>query len=170
MKRIKYRTGLTAERLRELLHYDLSTGIFRWRKAARRGIAPGTVAGSLTNGYIEIGVDGESYRAHRLAWLYVHGVWPVDQLDHRDLMRSNNGINNLRTADNVQNNCNQKLRQTNTSGFKGVSYCKQTGRWVARIRYQGRKRHLGRFDAPAEAYEVYCLAADLTQGEFSNHD
>lgn len=117
----------------------------------------------------EIGLDGAHYRAHRLAWLYAHGVWPEEQLDHRDLARAHNAIGNLREATNAQNNSNQPRRANNTSGFKGVSFCKQTGRWVAQIRHEGHKVHLGRYESPEHAFEMYCLVADMIQGEFANY-
>ena len=129
---------------------------------------PGTIAGSMTNGSVEIGIDGVSYKAHRLAWLYAYGRWPLDQLDHRDLDRSNNRLRNLRQANNTQNNCNQRTRSNNTSGYKGVCFCKQTSRWVARIRQRGKKLHLGRFDSPQEAFAAYVCAARKIQGTFAN--
>lgn len=166
MKRA-YRALLTADRLRELFRYDYRTGVFTRRVRAGNRLA-GEVAGNSTNGYIEIGIDGVSYKAHRLAWLYVYGHWPNDQLDHRDLVRSNNRLSNLRQANNTQNNCNQPIRTNNTSGYKGVSFCKQTGRWAARIRAHGKKIHIGRFETPYDAHLAYTDAANNLHGAFAN--
>ena len=55
------------------------------------------MAGSVhSTGYVRIGVDGGKYTAHCLAWLYTHGVWPSDQIDHINGNRSDNRIANLR--------------------------------------------------------------------------
>lgn len=87
--------SVTQARLKELLHYNRSTGLFTWK--VRRGgkAAAGTIAGRPSNGYIGITIDGTRYQAHRLAWLYVHGSMPA-MIDHRDRNRSNNAIRNLR--------------------------------------------------------------------------
>jgi hypothetical protein len=87
---------LTAERLRERLHYDAETGVFTRRVGSGHAHA-GDMAGSVhSTGYVRIGIDGGKYTAHCLAWLYVHGVWPSDQIDHINRNRSDNRIANLR--------------------------------------------------------------------------
>jgi hypothetical protein len=77
-------TELTAERLRELLNYDPDTGVFTWRVRPVHSHRVGDIAGSVrtTRGYRLIGVAGRVYKAHRLAWLYMMGEWPKDQIDH----------------------------------------------------------------------------------------
>jgi len=87
---------LTAERLRERLRYDAETGAFTRRVGsghARAGEMAGTVH---STGYVRITIDGGKYTAHHLAWLYVHGVWPSDQIEHINRKRSDNRIANLR--------------------------------------------------------------------------
>ena len=87
---------LTAERLRERLHYDAETGVFT-RRVGSSNARSGDVAGSVhSTGYVRIGIDGWKYTAHHLAWLYVHGVWPSDQIEHISRKRSDNRIANLR--------------------------------------------------------------------------
>jgi hypothetical protein len=87
---------LAAERLRERLRYDGGTGVFTRRVGSGHARA-GEIAGSVhSTGYVRIGIDGGKYTAHRLAWLYVHGVWPSDQIDHINRNRSDNRIANLR--------------------------------------------------------------------------
>lgn len=71
------RSALTAEQLRDVLNYDPETGLFTWRKMSRRHWLLGTIAGAQhSGGYVRIYVNGREYYGHRLAWLYVHGVWP----------------------------------------------------------------------------------------------
>ena len=64
---------LSAKRLREILDYNPETGIFTWKVMLAHRRKPGDVAGSLTHGYIEIGIENHSYRAHHLAWLLRNG-------------------------------------------------------------------------------------------------
>jgi hypothetical protein len=88
--------SLTAERLREQLRYDAETGVFT-RRVESGHACVGDVAGSVhSTGYVRIGIDGWKYTAHHLAWLYVHGVWPSDQIEHINRKRSDNRIANLR--------------------------------------------------------------------------
>lgn len=136
---------LTSERLRGVLDYDPDTGLFT-RRLSRGCVKSGTIAGTANaDGYLKIAVDGRDYSAHRLAWLYMTGEWPVDQIDHRDRNRANNRWGNLREATHAQNGRNLSRRSDNTSGRSGVSWDKDTGKWRARIRIDGADRHLGLF-------------------------
>lgn len=161
---------LTAERLRELLIYDPLTGVFTWRVSRRHKTRAGSIAGSLcSRGYRDIQIDGISYRAHRLAWLYVHGEWPPSDLDHKDTVHDHNWIDNLRPATNSQNRANTRREIRNTSGFKGVSrYTRRCGvRWRAYIQKDGKMVHLGSFLAPELAHAAYTAAAQQMFGEFA---
>lgn len=149
---------LTAERLRELLHYDPETGVFT-RLVARQAYPVGSVAGYQgTNGYIRVGLDGKSYRAHRLAWLYVYGRWPQDEVDHVDGVRSNNMFANLRECSRSENNQNRTAYACNAEGLLGVTWHRASKAWVAQIKVEGRTTHLGRFDTPKQAHAAYLAA------------
>lgn len=147
---------LTAERLRERLDYDPATGVFRWR-------ASGSLAGTPQRGYRIIKVDGVRVMAHRLAWLYVHGKWPPEQIDHANLERDDNRIANLRQATNQLNSANRRARKQ--SGLKGAF--RDRGRWRSMIKVDGRIRHLGQFDSPESAHAAYLSAAQEAFGEFA---
>ncbi len=158
---------LTQDRLKEVLTYNPETGVFRWKAKPAGNVAVGSVAGTTNNkGYRYISVDSRRYRAHRLAWLYVHGKWPADQIDHIDGKRGNNRIANLREATNTQNQQNRGVSKSNTSGFKGVVWNKQTRKWQATIRIWGRQIFLGSFDTIERAAAAYSAAAARHHGEF----
>jgi hypothetical protein len=162
---------ITADELRRLLKYDPETGDFLWR--IRRGRAHlNFIAGSISpdkrgRNYRRININGKLYRAHRLAWLYVNGSWPINHVDHINGNSLDNRIVNLREATNAENMMNCGAKKNNTSGFKGVSWHKVTGRWQAIIRADGKLKHLGIFATPEEAFVAYSDAAKRYHGQFS---
>lgn len=152
---------LTAERLKELLVYSEETGSFLWRGAHSRRVKAGDIAGSVSpKGYIVIGVDKKTYRAHRLAWLYVHGRWPLNDIDHINCIKADNRIVNLREITNAENQQNIKsaISSNKTSGFLGVSRSANRKKWRATIAINGQDIHLGYFDTPEKASDAYVSA------------
>lgn len=148
----------TASALREILDYDSSTGVFRW-KAPRRRVAVGSVAGARDDrGYIRITIDRRGFRAHRLAWLYVYGSWPDEDIDHINGQRSDNRIANLRACSNAENGQNRGLSTNNRSGFTGVSYHQLTRKWQAHIHGEGKRHRLGEYDTAEQAAQAYAEA------------
>lgn len=170
------RKPLTSERLRQLLRYDPASGAFTRVGSSRPQTAhyitkpvgcikPGPLGGG--GGYLMINVDGKPYRAHRLAWLYMTGEWPTNDVDHKDRDRANNRWANLRAATRSQNIHNMGMRERNTSGVKGASYDSSRGLWMSRIVVNGRLIHLGRFATKEEAGLAYEAAAAKHFGEFA---
>ena len=143
---------VTQARLVEVLDYNPATGVFKWRR--RNGRTAGTYK---NDGYIQIRVDGRFYRAHRLAFLYVHGYIP-EFLDHRNRVRDDNRIDNLRPASKGDNRQNASMSVSNTSGRIGVSLYKRTGKWQAQIKVNKVSHHLGWYVTPDEAEEAYLSA------------
>lgn len=141
---------ITQRRLKSLLHYNSETGFFTWRVNKCRVVA-GDLAGRISLGYCVIKIDQGEYMAHRLAWLYMTGAWPKNQIDHRDRHRSNNAFLNLREATNKQNHENQGLPVSNTSGIKGVRWDASRQKWFAFIKHNGKMLNLGRFKVVEEA-------------------
>ena len=149
---------ITPERLRFLLRYSKRTGFFTWRVPVGKALA-GSRAGTVSHGYIAIGLDGHKYRAHRLAVLWVKGYWPAHEVDHRNNIRSDNRWTNLREATHIQNLQNQTAPQSNnTSGYRGVHWCNTYKAWIAKIKVNGRTVALGRFDSAEVAYSAYVAA------------
>jgi len=158
---------LPHSRLRELLYYDPSTGLFSW-KESRGSKSRGQEAGVFNdNGYVVIRVDKRLYAGHRLAWFYEFGEWPEEQIDHIDGNRGNNKIHNLRKASNKENSRNTALKSSNSSGYKGVSRCNRSGLWYASIKINGKTKSLGRHLTPEAAHTAYIKEAKLVFGEFA---
>ncbi len=163
------RTNPTRAELSAALRYDPKTGIFRWRVDRGQRARAGGIAGCLDgNGYWMIGIAGKKYHAHRIAWVLMHGHWPTDHVDHINTIRSDNRLINLREATHGENMRNSGVHKDNTSGFKGVSFRQDTGRWQAYICTNSKQKHLGFFDTPEEAYGAYCAAAKNYHGRFAN--
>ena len=163
---------LTQARVRELLDYNPETGELRWKVLTSNRAKIGDVAGcsNTPDGYRRIGVDGKMYLAHRLAWLHTHGHFP-DILDHVNCVRSDNRLTNLRPATIYQNNMNRPRNSNNSSGIKGVSFHKPSGKWRADIMVHGKNYHLGTFKTIEEATAARQGAAALAFGEFAHeHD
>lgn len=161
------RSVLTQEMLKAILTYDPVTGIFT-RCISRNGYVAGSVAGCIDgDGYVVISIGKRRFYAHRLAWLYVYGVLPVGDLDHRDLNRSNNPIANLREATRAQNMANTLKRANNRSGFKGVSFHRHSGLYRATLFVAG-KQLCGKYHrTPQAAHAEYCEMAVKSYGEFA---
>ncbi|WP_078452199.1 HNH endonuclease signature motif containing protein [Pseudomonas aeruginosa] len=109
---------------------------------------------------------GKRQYAHRLAWLYMTGEWPSDQVDHVNCEKNDNRWSNLRIAGKSRNMQNIGLRSNNSSGFTGVGYHRQTGRWRAFIVDDGKMVHVGLFDTIDEAATARERAAKRQYGEF----
>lgn len=136
---------ITQEQLKELLTYDETTGVFKWRYT-RGGVRGGVEAGSgAGNGYIYIRIFKTSYLAHRLAWLYIFGKWPAFQIDHKNGVRGDNRIDNLRDRHPSINSINRKTRRGTLSGMTGVSWDDSKKRWIATVQRQGKITRLGSF-------------------------
>ena len=156
---------LTDQKLRELLAYDLMTGIFTWRVANKNSVNIGDVAGSYSgDGYRKIKIRKRSYQAHRLAWFYVYGEWPLAEIDHINGVRDDNRIANLREATHTENSWNSKKR-CNRCYAKGVDVV--NGRFRARITAQRKTIHLGCYDTEEEARAAYVAAAEKEFGAFA---
>lgn len=155
--------SLTAERLRSLLHYERGTGTFTWLQSRGGGVRPGFIAGRTSRrGYRQISIGKRRFSAHRLAWLYVYGRWPAEQIDHKNGVRTDNRLSNLREANNSQNGANRRALR----GAKGVTRL-QSGKWQAQITVNGHYKYLGCFASFDDAHDVYWRAAKENFGDFA---
>ena len=150
----------SAERVRELLHYDPLTGIFTWLFITSNRVKVGDVAGSPDGrGYIGIRIDNRRHSAHRLAWLYVYSAWPVNEIDHRNNIKNDNRLSNLRDCSRSENLQNQSKPQSNNkSGFRGVFWHGRDKAWRAVIKVNRKQIYLGLHPTAELAYAAYLEA------------
>lgn len=153
----------------DYFEYDPDTGIIRWKVSCRK-MQKGQIAGTPDyQGYIMIRLKGKLYKAHRIAFALGHNTVDIpDILDHINGDKKDNRLVNLRAATVQQNNYNQRKQKNTTSKYKGVSWHPRHQKWQARIRINGKQKHLGYYTSEEEAYAAYCKVAVELHGEFAN--
>lgn len=147
---------LTHERLLEVLDYSIVSGRFYWR-TSKGNMKAGERAGFVEPaGYRVLSIDGRPYKAHVIAWLYLHREWPSFPIDHVLGNRDDNSFFLLRRSSPLLNQQNRRGPQgNNTHGFMGVKYDRSRDKWKALIRVNGKRIELGRRNTPEEAHELY---------------
>lgn len=152
------RPELTADYVRERLSYDSTNGEFRWLTTSIFNPSfVGKVAGTVDrHGYRMISLHGSMFFAHRLAWLYVYGEWPIGVIDHINGIPGDNRIENLRDTTQALNVQNQRLpKRGSKTGFIGVSWDGQRRKFYSQISLNGKSHKLGRFDRAEDASAAY---------------
>lgn len=94
--------------------------------------------------------------------------FPKKQIDHINHNGLDNRRSNLRICDQTQNNANSRLPITNTSGYRGICFCKQTRQFMAQINYHKHRIYLGRFNDPIDAAKAYDQKAIELFKEFAS--
>lgn len=159
---------MSYDELRELLSYDPETGMFHWLQQRKGRRSSGVAGGSTGNdGYVTIKIGSRYYLVHRLAWFYMTKQWPSEDIDHINRNPADNRWDNLRICSRSLNSANANMRESNTSGFKGVTFDKARKRWSAQIGVNYRHMNLGRYATPQEAARAYDDAATKYFGEFA---
>jgi len=160
----------TPEMMRHYFSYDPETGVLRWKNPSRiNGTQPGAIAGCLdsTNHRRLVTINYKRLKAHHIIWAYQTGEWPTRHIDHVNRDPSDNRWCNLREATASDNQCNQGKNRRNTSGYKGVTWHKQSGKWIATIMRNNKSYWLGCFSTKEEARDAYIEASLKLHGEFS---
>jgi len=168
--RMKFRPLPSQETVRRNLHYDPLSGLFVWLVQTRGWDRRGSPAGTISRGYVKIGIEGQQYPAARLAWVYVYGAIPEGmEIDHKDGNPSNNRLSNLRLATSSQQKQNKKVQSNNKSGLKGAYYhaIHKGKKWRTQIKVGDRLIFLGYFHRPEEAHAAYRAAEQKFFGEFA---
>lgn len=156
---------ITQEIVKNLFDYENGKLI---RKIDNYSEKAGDIAGCMikNTGYYKVCIYGRPYVVHKVIYLWHTGKFPKI-IDHIDMDKSNNSIENLREATVNQNKWNTKKRKSNTSGYKGVYWLKDREKWTAKICVYRKIISLGRFKTKEEAHEAYKAAALKYHGEFA---
>ncbi|WP_414611849.1 HNH endonuclease signature motif containing protein [Stenotrophomonas muris] len=150
---------ITAQDVRDKYDYNPDTGVFVFRAGKKAGMVCGAVH---PDGYLLIAVKNKCQRAHRMAWLYVHGEHPAGEIDHINGVRGDNRIANLRVTDRRGNMQNQHGPKKNSRcSSVGVSYRPKTGQYVARIQTVEGRLYLGCFRNELDASNAYQAAKKI---------
>jgi len=146
---------ITKSELHSIIDYNEESGVFTWKRRMSQRVRAGDVAtGRKTNsGYIQITISGRTFVAHHLAWLYVFGEW-TPELDHINGIRDDNRIANLRKVSHAQNCQNKKRYRNNSSGYRGVTWCRKSNKWRAFVTLNKKMTHLGFFNSIDEAKNI----------------
>ena len=148
-------------------YLEYRDGELYW-KISRGTVKAGSIAGTTNKlGYRRVKINGEVYSAHRVIWFIVKGVQPPEHLDHINRNPRDNRISNLRGATRAQNYRNNSGYSNNTSGKTGVYWLRNRSKWAARVKVDGRYKHLGVYNSFEDAVSARCLAEDKHYGEFA---
>ncbi len=161
---------LTQKKLRKLFDYDKETGVFTRLIGVSYQHKKGTIAGGFdkSTGYIVIRIAGKLYYAHRLAWLYLYGDFPKNQIDHINHNKCDNSENNLRNTTQGENMKNASKYSNNKSGITGVIWNKREKRWKAWITVDSKQLSLGTHTEFHEAVNAR-KNAEVLYGFHKNH-
>jgi hypothetical protein len=153
--------------LREAFQHDAATGDLKWKMKSSRKIIVGSVAGTRrADGYVSVRYLGCLMLAHRVVWAIHHGKWPAHEIDHKNGIKYDNRIENLREATSTQNKYNAKARKSNiSSGIKGITYYPSMRKWMVRVK----SKYIGYFLSLEEAIQAHRNEEISVYKEFSYH-
>lgn len=157
-------------RVRELFDYDPGTGHLTW-KVKKGRVRPGDRAGHdhKARYYRVVEFDARKYKEHRVIWLWWHGQWPENHIDHVNRVKTDNRVANLREATQAQNMQNIGISSRNKSGILGVCYTPENtvNKWRAYIVVGKKTKMLGSYPTKEKAAEARRIA-EAQYHPFSN--
>ena len=136
---------MTQEDIKKAVTYNPDTGLFTRNVAWGSKPAGSSIGSKPLSGYILVGIYGEVFKAHYLAWIYMFGSTQGKEIDHINHDGTDNRLCNLRLVSHADNMMNQRMYKNNTSGVTGVNWSNQASKWHAQIQVGGKKKHLGFF-------------------------
>lgn len=158
------RNVLSQNKVKEYFTYDGHNLI--WKISLSNRIKIGDVAGTKCDKYYRVRINKIRYMIHCLIWIYNYGDIPeYHVVDHKDGNTFNYSLENLQLLNEHNNTIKQKIRKSNTSGYKGVYYRKDINKWCATITYKRKKYPLGNFENKEIAALEYNKAAISFYGE-----
>ena len=158
---------MNKEIIRDL--FDHRDGDLYWKERPSNRVDVSKPAGYVKhNGYKQIKIKNKNYLTHRLIWLYVHGKFPENTIDHINGIRHDNNIENLRDVSQKENNKNKAKHKNNTSGYVGVCWNRDSDKWMARIAVDGKLKYLGLFNILEDAAAAR-QQADIKYNFHENH-
>jgi hypothetical protein len=147
--------------------FECRDGVLYWKKPKAHRCKAGDKAGSVDkDGYNQVHLSGGRVPAHKIIWCMAYGEMP-EMLDHINGDRADNRLSNLRVVTKRENNMNRAKRTDNKSGFTGVRWHKQRGKWNARIKLDGKEISLGMYESFGEAVNARLKAEAELFGEYS---
>jgi hypothetical protein len=158
---------ISQAQLKELLHYDPETGVFKWRVGRSRTRAGSVVATKDRKGYLKVMINKKTHYLARLAFLYMNGKFPAEFVDHISGVRTDNRWCNLREVSPLENARNQRLHCVNKSGVHGVSW-DERGEWRVYATLNGKNKFLGRYPSLLDAAAAR-KSFERCNGYHSNH-
>jgi hypothetical protein len=144
-------------RLKHLYNYERDGTLTRKAlpsSMSRAKVGETVKGGVCTSGYYQIQVDGIRYFLHQIIWVWHHGYWPENQIDHVNRIRTDNRIENLREVSQSCNMRNKVVCANSRTGVTGVFYRKRDKNFNAYIRFGGgggKLNNLGYFRDLTEA-------------------
>lgn len=159
---------ISYEEANRRFRYNPKTGILTYRIDVKGGawMKAGDRAGVFTRkGYRVLLIKRRRYPEQDVCWLLHYGEWPKGILDHKDRVKDNNRIRNLRDATRSQNQANRLMPSTRR--FRGVEFRPRTGTWIAKIKKDNIALDLGRFRTEEAAARAYNRKATEIWGEFA---
>ncbi len=145
---------LTQKELKRVLDYNSKTGIFTW-KVSKQGMKKNKIAGCKTpTRGVSISINYKQYKAHRLAWLYIKGFWPKDDIRHINRDKNDNRFINLQNVSRLYNLQNQKMDCRNSSGIIGVYWVEKFKNWKVQIQKDYETIYLGTYKNKDDAVKT----------------
>jgi len=160
---------ITQGKLKKHLSYDPNTGVFVKLTSTNNRHKVGDIAGSLDyKWYTILRIAGDNYKSHRLAFLYMTGKFPKNQVDHINHIRNDNRWINLREVTHQENNRNLSKAKNNKSGVTGVCWNCKSNMWQSYISLMGKRIYLGLFKNKQDAINAR-KQTEIKYGFHTNH-
>jgi hypothetical protein len=158
--------AITQARVKELFEYYPNGCLVRKIQTSNRNKVGNIVGSNNGNGYLRLSIQSKHYYLHQIIFLWHKGYIPKE-IDHKNGIRSDNRIENLREATHLQNGKNLTLRKSNLVGINGVRHDLERNKWASSIVVDGIKKYLGRFDNLDDAITARKKAEILFYKEWS---